>query len=289
MRPLASNKNGGRRIMSTGIVQRRLASVSEALLGHEFYFARDPRNVINWYELRVYSQNGEDGILLYIFSKIGVTNRTFVEFGVGEGKQCNTANLCLNLGWRGLMMDSSRPHVYSALRYYRHLGKGAADVKILHCNVTAENINSTLLQNGLGGDIDLLSIDIDGNDYWVWKAIDAIAPRVVVIEYNPLLGHTQSLTVKYDPNFDRFGIHSSGIHHGASLAAMERLGSTKGYTLVGCDSSGVNAFFVRRDLARGKISAVSPEDAYYPSARWSSKLSLEKQFDLADSLDFIKV
>jgi len=67
--------------MSTGIVQRRLASASEALLGHRFYFARDPRNVINWYELRVYSQNGEDGILLYIFSKIGVTNRTFVEFG----------------------------------------------------------------------------------------------------------------------------------------------------------------------------------------------------------------
>src|SRR2546427_3452662 len=81
MRALAGSKNGGGRTMGAGIVQRRLASASEALLGHAFYFARDPRSVINWYELRVYSQNGEDGILLYIFSKIGVTNRTFVEFG----------------------------------------------------------------------------------------------------------------------------------------------------------------------------------------------------------------
>ena len=275
--------------MGAGIVQRRLASASEALLGHAFYFARDPKSVINWYELRVYSQNGEDGILLYIFSKIGVTNRTFVEFGVGEGKQCNTANLCLNFGWHGLMMDGSRSHAYSALRYYRRLGKGAADVKILHCNVTAENINSTLLENGLGGDIDLLSIDIDGNDYWVWKAIDGIAPRVVVIEYNALLGYSQSSTVKYEPNFERFGTDRSGIYHGASLAALERLGASKGYVLLGCDSSGVNAFFVRKDLALGTIATVSPKDAYYPSARWSSKLSLEEQFNLADSLDFINV
>src|SRR5207247_8322866 len=98
-------------------------------------------------------------------------------------------------------VDSRRSHDYSYLRHYRHLGKGPADVKVLHCNVTAENINSTLLQNGLRGDIDLLSIDIDGNDYWVWKAIDAIAPRVVVIEYNPLLVDIQSLTVKTVPNF----------------------------------------------------------------------------------------
>ena len=237
----------------------------------------------------MYSQNGEDGILLYIFSKIGVTNRTFVEFGVGEGKQCNTANLCLNLGWHGLMMDSSRPNVNLALRYYRHLGKREADVKILHCNVTAENINATLLQSGIYGDIDLLSIDIDGNDYWVWKAIDVITPRVVVIEYNPLLGYAQSMAVKYDPSLDRFGAHPSGMYHGASLAAMETLASTKGYALVGCDSSGVNAFFVRRDLARGRISAVSSEDAYYPSARSSSKLSLDEQLNLAATLDFINV
>ena len=187
------------------------------------------------------------------------------------------------------MMDGSRPHVYSALRYYRHLGKGAADVKILHCNVTAENINSTLIQSGMYGEIDLLSIDIDGNDYWVWKAIDVIAPRVVVIEYNALLGYSQSLTVTYNPNFVRFGTHRRGIYHGASLAALEMLGASKGYLLVGCDSSGVNAFFVRKDLALGTISAVSPEDAYYPSARLSSKLSPQEQVNLAGTLGFIKV
>src|SRR5438445_13817165 len=115
------------------------------------------------------------------------------------------------------MMDSSKPDVYSALRYYRHLGKGAADVQVLHRNLTAENINATLLQNGVRGEIDLLSIDIDGNDYWVWKSIDAITPRVVTIEYNALLGDTRSLTVRYDPNLDRFGTHPSGMYHGASL------------------------------------------------------------------------
>ncbi|MBI4728156.1 MAG: hypothetical protein HY775_01430 [Acidobacteria bacterium] len=245
------------------------------------------RSVINDHECRLYSQNGEDGILLYLFSKAGVTDGTFVEFGIEAGVD-NSTNLAVNFGWRGLLMDCSSERVETARAFYAAaLPGGSSSVRIVQTLVTPDNINDLLASNGFFGEIDLLTLDIDGNDYWVWKAITAIDPRVAVIEYNASFGAERSITTAYDPKFDRFEKHPSGFYHGASLRAMAALGNDKGYRLVGCDSQGLNAFFVRRDVAL-EIPEVSAEDAFFPIAM-RSHLAVDDQFELVAGLEFVDV
>lgn len=263
------------------LLQQKYQSIAEK---------QDSLPEINRHEFRIYSQFGEDGILLYIFSKIGITNRCFVEFGIGDGRECNTANLSINFGWHGLLMDCDKDAVALVKHYYQKTSREniqmRARIRIVQCLVSAGNINKVLLDNGIKGEIDLLSIDIDGNDFWVWKAITVIDPHVVVIEYNPRLGYDKPITVKYDPKFDRFKKHPSGSYYGASLAALTKLAHSKGYVLVGANE--VNAFFVRKDVACGKLSEVSVKEAYYPySVRLARMLS--KQFEHIKHLDFVYV
>ena len=250
---------------------RRLRNLSHTLLVSRYPgIAQSVRfkDEINAYGFKCFSQNNEDGILLYLFSKIGVINRRFVEFGVQDGRQCNTANLSLNFGWSGLLMEADARHVEAAKRFYQDmLGVSAVNARIIQGFVTAENIDTLLLENNLKGEIDLLSIDIDGNDYWVWKAISAVTPSVVVIEYNAAFGADRSVTIPYDPSFSVHDGNARSIYYGASLAALAKLAAQKGYVLVGCDSNGVNAFFVRRELAEGKLPEVPVCDAYFPNAR----------------------
>ena len=215
------------------------------------------------YAYRIYSQSGEDGLLLYLFSRLGVTSCFFVEFGTGSGMECNSANLSLNFGWSGLLMDCCELDIARARRYYeKMLGPDASRLRFQVCAVTAENINAVLRGSGVPNEIDLLSIDIDGNDYWVWNAIGVTSPRVVVIEYNALLGAEVARTVRYDPGGQSFRAWPGGLYAGASLAALTALGWTKGYSLVGCTPGGVNAFFVRSDLVRADVLEVSPTDAF---------------------------
>ncbi len=260
--------------------------------------AADPGHALelNRYEDKLYSQNGEDGILLYIFSKIGLTNRRFVEFGIGDGRECNTANLSLNFGWRGLLMDGNKESAALAGRYYRdelyHKREPqdrSADVRVLHAMVTAENINTLLRENGISGEIDLLSIDIDGNEYWVWKAITAIHPQVVVIEYNASMGSEEPITVKYDPNFDKHHYVPFNFYYGASLAALTKLAHAKGYILVGCESTGTNAFFIRQDAAAGKFTDVPVSKAFFPLARRCRVMNAQEQFERLRQYDFERV
>lgn len=241
------------------------------------------RTVFRNHEARVYSQNGEDGLLLYLFSKIGTTDQRFVEFGVEDGRECNTANLSINFGWNGILMDCNGEYIARAKQYYREVAP--SQVKVAQCFVTAENINDHLPN----GSIDLLSIDIDGNDYWVFKAITVLDPRVVVIEYNAVLGIDKSLTVKYDPNFARYEKHRSGYYHGASLTALTKLADSKGYRLVGCESSGANAFFVKKTLLTEDLHAVSVQDAYYPHFRRLKKESTSQQFERVKHLPWRSV
>ena len=240
------------------------------------------RTVFRNHEARVYSQNGEDGLLLYIFSKIGTTDKSFVEFGVEDGRECNTANLSINFGWNGLLMDCDEENVARAKQFYREVA--SSRVRVVQCFVTAENINHYLPK----GSVDLLSVDIDGNDYWVWKAIKVLDPRVVIIEYNAVLGVDKSLTVEYDPNFVRYRKHRSGYYHGASLAALTKLAGSKGYGLVGCESSGVNAFFVKKELLQS-LHEVSVQDAYYPHLRRLKKESTLQQFEYVKHLPWKSV
>ncbi len=271
--------------------ERRLRNLTATLLTPRYPTLAMPpqfKDVINAHGFKCFSQNNEDGILLYAFSKIGATNRQFVEFGIQDGRQCNTANLSLNFGWGGLLMDADAEGIESARRFYADMiGTAAQEICFRQCFVTAENINTVLSESGTAGEIDLLSIDIDGNDYWVWKAITAISPRVVVIEYNASLGAEKSVTIPYNAGFMP---DETGLYRGASLQALTKLAHEKGYVLIGCEANGVNAFFVRRDIAQGKFAEISVTDAYFPHARLIMRgLSAEHQYELVKSLPFESV
>ena len=131
--------------------------------------------------------------------------------------------------------------------------------------VNQENINQILSKNGLSGDIGILSIDIDGNDYWVWKAIDIISPRIVIVEYNAKFGISKALTIPYDPNFTRSKAHYSMMYAGASLKALCLLGNEKGYAFIGCNSAGNNAFFLRKDVKPDFIKELTSDQGYIMS------------------------
>ena len=211
------------------------------------------------YEFQVYSQWGEDGILQRLVDTVPVGRKVFVEFGVEDYTEANTRFLLVNGNWAGLVMDGSDANVARIVAdplYWRH------NLKAVRAFVTRENINALLTQNGLQGEIGLLSIDIDGNDYWVWEAIEAVRPAIVIAEYNWRFGAERRVTVPYDPAFVRGRAHHSMVYYGASLAALEALGARKGLDLVGCNSAGNNAFFVRRDLRPAALPALSAHEAY---------------------------
>jgi hypothetical protein len=188
-------------------------------------------------------------MLQVIFSKIGMTNRFYVEFGVEDGSECNTRYLRERLGWTGLLMDG---------------GNHAAPVGNVRKEfITAENICALFNKYGVPREFDLLSIDIDGNDYWVWKAIEDYSPRVVVIEYNSSIRPNESKTVPYQPDF-----HWDGTDYfGASILALAKLGREKGYTLIACDNNGINAFFLKDSLVVDHF-VVRPVTELYAEPRY---------------------
>ncbi len=204
---------------------------------------------------RKYSQFEEDGILLFIFALIGTTNRKCVEICAGNGRECNAANLIINHGWWGFLFDGDQRNVQMARQFYsRNKDTFAAPPVFTKAWVTAENVNQIIADAGVSGPIDLLSLDIDGMDYWVWKGISAISPRVVVCETHNPIPPDQALTVPYDPQF----VCKSENFRGASLAAMSKLGREKGYRLVGTHRFGFNAFFVKNGLGDELLPEVTP-------------------------------
>ena len=202
-------------------------------------------------ELRVFSQNGEDGVLAEIFGRIGVGGGGFVEFGVGEGTEGNTVFLAQVLGWSGAYMEAD-DGAYAALE--RRFA-GNPRVTTLHEAVEPDTVEALFERAGVAEEPDVVSIDVDGNDYWIWRALERFRPRVVVIEYNGALDVRTPRVMPYTPGFAWDG--TTG--YGASLAALEELGTEKGYRLVHTELAGVNAFFVRDELARGL-----PEGAVVP-------------------------
>jgi hypothetical protein len=220
----------------------------------------DPKRLAR-YGYKVYSQNDEDGIIAEIFRRIGTTARSFVEFGVETGVECNTAKLLVE-GWRGLWIEAN-PTSAAAMRQNFTTFIEQGRLTLSESAVTAENIDALLEASGVRGEIDLLSIDIDNNDYWVWKAIRAIHPRVVVIEYNATLRPPLSLVVPYRPDAPWDGSN----FYGASLEALVRLGAEKGYRIVGCSLAGVNAFFVRQDLCGSHFLEPATAQEHYEPPR----------------------
>lgn len=209
-------------------------------------------------EFRVFSQWGEDGIIQYLLHHVSIERPIFVEFGVENYTESNTRFLLTNNQWAGLVIDGSPDNIDYIRRDQIYW---ASNLKAVHSFITKENINELLSKNGVSGDIGLLSVDIDGNDYWVWQAIDTISPRIVICEYNSLFGPTVEVTIPYDAAFFRDAAHFSKIYYGASISAISSLASAKGYSLVASNSVGNNIFFVRNDLV-GKLQVISPAQAY---------------------------
>lgn len=201
--------------------------------------------------MRAYSQNGEDGALLFLFSVLGTTSRVAVEICAGDGIQCNSANLIVNHGWDGLLVDGNPALVERGRKFYSRCPDTFSSPPIFRNEwVTAENVNDLVIDSGIGADIDLLSLDLDGVDYWVWKALDFISPRVVVLEYQDIWGPDVAKTVPYRPDFTGDPAFN---YQGASLLAFVKLARSKGYRLVGTEHLGFNAFFVRDDVGPSVI------------------------------------
>jgi hypothetical protein len=200
-------------------------------------------------------------LLLHIFGLIGLTNRICVEMAVGSPHGANTTNLICNWGFTGLLVDGDEELIRHTVEFYRRHGDTWIDPpRAVSAWITAENINDLIRDNGIAGEIDLFSLDLDGIDYWLWKKLDVIRPRVVVLEYQDIWGPDASVTVPYDPDFR----HPEGSYDyaGASLAAMVKLGREKGYRLVGCNRYGFNAFFVRNDLGGEVLPEVPARECF---------------------------
>lgn len=244
------------------------------------------KNEFNSKEFNVYSQNGEDGLLLHILSSIGVKNYKIIEFGASDGRQCNSANLILNFNWKALLIEGSPDKVTSGKKHYLKYGISSEIVQYVNSFITAENINDLFTSNGFSGEIDILSIDIDGNDYHVWKAINSVNPRIIVCEYNAAFGPDRKCTIPYEANFTLKSKENTGFYFGASLALLEMLGKEKGYSLVGTDKLGVNAFFVRNDLMNQTLVVRNANNCYHENLKCMKAGGFENAYNKIKHLPF---
>jgi hypothetical protein len=209
-------------------------------------------------EFKVFSQFGDDGIIQFLINYLEIENRNFIEFGVQNYTESNTRFLLLNNNWKGLIFDSSEQNIQYIRQdriYWLHELKAVCEF------ISKENINQLIKDNGFIGEIGLLHIDIDGNDYWVWDAIDVIRPDIVIMEYNSVFGWEHPWTIPYNNRFTRFSGHFSGLYFGASLLALCDLANVKGYSFIGCNSSGNNAYFIKNAKMRD-LKQVSAQDGF---------------------------
>ena len=196
-------------------------------------------------EFQIFSQYGDDGIIQWLIQNLPIKHKTFIEFGVENYTESNTRFLLINNYWSGLVIDGS----ISNIEYIKSDPISLYfDLQAIHAFITIENINELILKARFHQEVGLLSIDVDGNDYWIWKAIEVINPIIVIVEYNSTLGYSKSYTIPYQPDFVR-GESYPMDYWGASLKALTELGNEKGYKFIGCNSAGNNAYFIRYDFA----------------------------------------
>lgn len=222
----------------------------------------------NAFGFQVFSQWDEDGIIQYLINtvKIPPESRRFIEFGVENYTESNTKFLLLHDNWKGIIIDGSDENIEYVKKcnlYWRH------DLLAVSQFITRDNINDIISSGGMTGDVGLLSIDIDGNDYYVWESIECISPRIVICEINLYFGNEEAVSIPYEERFYRTKAHYSNLYFGASIQAMAYLGKKKGYSLVCTNRVGNNVFFVRDDCL-GRIKPIDPKEAWcYPTFRES--------------------
>jgi hypothetical protein len=259
--------------------------VSQLILLNQFrdlVHGNKPRPGFADVEFRAFSQNGEDGILLYVFGLLGMGGRTCVEICAGDGIECNTANLIVNHGWNGLLFDADKRLVERGRTYYSRLGDTSSlPPQFVNSWVTRENVNALLKQHDFEGPIDLLSLDLDGVDYWIWEAIEVIRPRVVIAEVQCIWGADRAVTVPYSESFkapvhDRFKVYC-----GASLPAFVKLARKKGYRLAGVQRLGFNAVFIAEGIGEELLPEVDVDSCVdLPFVAWARRELLPKVSDL---------
>jgi hypothetical protein len=220
-------------------------------------------------EFKVTSQWGEDGIIDWLIerAKIPPASHTFIEFGVENYRESNTRFLLQNRNWRGFIMDGGSSMVSTTIAdgLYSKYSLAAKQAFI-----TRENVNDLLAGSGLGREIGLLSVDVDGNDYWIWEAIEVVNPAICVCEYNAVFGDVHPISIPYDPKFYLTSGHYSHLYWGASIVAMRSLAAKKGYRFVGTTLAGNDAFFVREDFAKEFVdTAILQIKAHPQVARYS--------------------
>ncbi len=196
-------------------------------------------------EFRIFSQWGEDGIIQWLIHKIPIKNETFIEFGVQNYTESNTRFLLMNNNWSGMIIDGNKKDIEYIKQdelYWRY------DVTAVNAFITKDNINTLLLSSKFNEDLGILSIDIDGNDYWILEKIHTYNPRILICEYNAAFGLEKKISVPYRDDFERTRAHFSNLYFGMSLRALCDLAEQKGYIFIGTNSNANNAFFIRKDL-----------------------------------------
>lgn len=246
------------------------------------------------YEFKVFSQWGEDGIIQHLTKSIEIKNKTFIEFGVEDFFESNCRFLLMKDDWKGFVMDGSSNSIQRLKQsyfYWKH------HIDAVDAFITKDNINDLLAKSGFAEDLGILSVDLDGNDYYILEAIENFKPRILICEYNPVFGGTRKITIPYQPDFYRTNTHYSNLYWGASLAAMTYLANKKGYALVGTNTAGNNAFYVRKDLLNDKVEVLSVETAYSPSNYRESRdeqgklsyIAADKRLDVIKGLPVFEV
>lgn len=210
---------------------------------------------------RVYSEYEEDGMLLFLFAVIGTANRTFVDIGAADGINSNCANLAINSRWNGLFIDGNEANCRRGIDFYsKHPDCWAYPPKFANAIVTRDNVNDVIRNAGFAGEVDLLSIDIDGHDYWILDALNCISPRVMVIECHVEFG-CENIVVPYDKNYQPSA--DNPYYRGASPMAMTKLAQQRGYRLIGANQLGFNLIYLRNDVAVERFPEVSVESVLW--------------------------
>ena len=257
----------GRANRAVGLARRALQAPDaisdvQAQIGglHTRWVAQLRADQIEQAEFRVFSQFGEDGIVQFLVQRVPIEHRVFVEFGVEDYTEANTRFLLVNDAWQGVIVDAGTAH-RRFLEDSRLIWRTTVDA--ITAFIDRDNVND-VIGRAVTGPIGLLSIDIDGNDYWVLEAIDCVSPQILVVEYNSLFGPDRAVTIPYDPAFVRGDKHFSHLYWGASLAALTQAAARKGLALVAGNRAGNNAFFVRRE-ALGDIPEWTVASCWRPA------------------------
>lgn len=212
-------------------------------------------------EFKVFSQWGDDGIIQYLVNLLDIENKIFIEFGVEDYLEANTRFLLINNNWTGLVMDGSETNISKIKKdeiYWKH------DLIAKSAFITANNINQLIEEEGIKGQIGLLHIDIDGNDYWVWKALEVVDPIIMIVEYNSKFGYEKAITIPYKEDFVWTKEHYSNLYFGASILSFCDLAEEKGYSFIGSNSAGNNAYFVKNEFLKN-LNPLTAKEGYVES------------------------